>query len=113
MNDCIFCKIANGDIPAKIAYRDADVVAFHDINAQAPTHILVIPTRHIASTADLTSEDHMLAGMLIMVAKQVAEEAGLSNGYRLVLNTGHDGGQEVQHMHLHVLGGRRMRWPPG
>jgi histidine triad (HIT) family protein len=113
MRDCIFCKIADGDIPSNIAYRDDDVVAFHDIHPQAPTHILVIPTRHIASTAELTPDDQMLAGSMIMVAKKVAEEAGLGNGYRLVLNTGRDGGQEVQHLHLHVLGGRRMKWPPG
>lgn len=113
MSDCIFCKIVDGEIPADIVYRDDDVLAFKDINAVAPTHMLVITTRHIASTADLNDDDQMLAGKLIMTAMHIAGEAGLKKGYRLVLNTGSDGGQEVQHIHLHVLGGRRMKWPPG
>jgi histidine triad (HIT) family protein len=110
---CPFCRIAAGDLPATIVYRDADLIAFHDINPQAPTHILVIPTRHIASAAALTESDRDLAGRLLIAAARIAEQQGLQAGYRLVTNIGRQAGQAVDHLHIHILGGRRMSWPPG
>jgi histidine triad (HIT) family protein len=111
--DCIFCKIADGTIPATRLYEDDDTLAFPDLNPQAPTHILVIPKRHIASLADATPTDQPLLGHLLSAAAEVARQQGLENGYRIVINTGPDGGQTVSHLHLHVLGNRAMRWPPG
>jgi histidine triad (HIT) family protein len=111
--DCIFCKIAAGQIPAKLVYQDEQVIAFADLNPQAPAHLLVIPREHIASLADLGEHHAALAGHLMAVAAKVAREAGLSKGFRTVINTGEDGGQTVGHLHLHVLGGRQMHWPPG
>ena len=114
MTDCIFCKIAAGDIPADKVYEDDDVVAFRDLNPQAPTHILVIPRRHIATLNDLQAEDAELVGKMYLAAKKVAVEDGIAEaGYRTVFNCNKAGGQEVYHLHLHVLGGRQMRWPPG
>jgi histidine triad (HIT) family protein len=113
MSRCLFCRIAAGDLPATIVYRDADLIAFHDINPQAPTHILVIPTRHIASAAALTESDRDLAGRLLIAAARIAEQQGLQAGYRLVTNIGRQAGQAVDHLHIHILGGRRMSWPPG
>ncbi len=111
--DCIFCKISAGEIPAKLLYQDDRAIAFLDLNPQAPSHLLVIPRRHIASLAELAPSDSSLVGHLNWIAAQVARHAGLTNGYRVVINTGDDGGQTVAHLHLHVLGGRPMAWPPG
>jgi len=111
--DCLFCKIVSGAIPAKRVYEDDHVLAFPDINPQAPEHILVIPKKHIASLAHATPEDAAMLGHLIWAAGEVAREQNLANGYRLVINTGPDGGQTVDHLHVHLLGGRHMTWPPG
>jgi len=116
MEDCLFCKIADGRIPGKFVYQDDDVVAFADINPVAPHHILFIPRRHIASMADLSEEDGEMLGKLFARAAQVARELGLSEpdqGYRLVTNVGPQAGQSVQHLHFHLLGGRKFSWPPG
>jgi histidine triad (HIT) family protein len=114
MNDCIFCAIAAGEIAADIVHQDDDVVAFRDTNPQAPTHILVIPREHIASAAALTPTQDHLWGRLLHVAQQIAvSEAIDEGGYRLVTNVGRNGGQTVHHLHLHLLGGRPMTWPPG
>ncbi|MEN9500887.1 MAG: hypothetical protein RI964_172 [Pseudomonadota bacterium] len=114
MSNCLFCRIAAGDIPAKIAYQDEDVVAFHDINPQAPLHVLVIPRKHIATINDLQADDAEIVGKLFLVAQQIAAEAGYSDdGYRVVMNCGVDAGQTVFHIHLHLLAGRRLTWPPG
>lgn len=109
---CIFCKIAAGEIPAKEVYRDERAVAFHDLHPQAPTHVLIIPKKHVVSIADL-GEDVALAGHLVGVARTVAQTLGLGGGYRVVTNVGSDGGQSVFHLHFHVLGGRPLGWPPG
>lgn len=110
--DCIFCKIVSGKLPAQIVFRDEAVTAFTDIHPAAPTHILVIPNRHVATLDDL--DDVELAGRLLMTCQQVAREAGIvDGGYRVVNNVGSQGGQHVYHIHLHVLGGRRLGWPPG
>lgn len=111
---CLFCRIARGEIPAKIAYQDEEFVALHDIDPKAPTHVLVVPRRHIRSVSALEEADANLAGRLLLTGKRVAAETGIDHsGYRLVLNTGGDAGQSVDHIHLHVLGGRHMAWPPG
>jgi histidine triad (HIT) family protein len=111
--DCIFCKIIAGEIPATLLYEDADIIAFNDISPQAPTHILVIPRRHIAGPAALTEADQKLTGRLVQKGNELAAKAGLDDGYRLVMNNGEKAGQTVFHLHLHVLGGRIMTWPPG
>ena len=114
MNDCLFCKIAAGDIPAKIALETDELVAFHDIRPQAPTHVLFVPRRHIATINDCSPEDDGLLGRLILAAKTWAEQHQLSEpGYRLVYNVNSGGGQDIYHIHLHLLGGRQMTWPPG
>lgn len=113
MTECPFCRIAAGQLPAKIIYRSADIVAFHDIAPQAPTHILVIPVKHISSARDLQSGDADLMGRLLITATQIAQEQNLDRGYRFVINTGPHGGQSVDHLHIHLLGGRPMKWPPG
>jgi histidine triad (HIT) family protein len=113
MSDCLFCKIRDGLIPAKQVYQDDRAVAFRDINPQAPTHVLVIPRKHIASLNELTDEDHALVGYLHQVAAKLARDEGLSGGYRTLFNTGPDAGQTVFHLHLHLLGGRPLGWPPG
>ncbi len=110
--DCLFCKIVSGSIPALRIHEDAESIGFADIMPQAPTHILVIPKKHIASTAAAGVEEAPLLGHLLAVAAQIARNKGL-NGYRIVINTGSDGGQTVEHLHLHLLGGRPMTWPPG
>ncbi len=110
---CLFCRIVAGEVPARIVHRDDDVIAFHDTNPQAPTHVLVIPTRHIRSVAELSDADRNVAGHLLLTAARVAGELGLQAGYRLVTNIGRQGGQHVDHLHVHLLGGRPMRWPPG
>ena len=112
--ECIFCKIVAKKIPAKIAYEDEEVVAFHDINPQAPVHIQVIPKRHIARVSELTVETLPLVGTLVLTANRLAKECAISEpGYRLVINCNPGAGQSVYHLHLHLLGGRPMRWPPG
>lgn len=114
MTDCLFCKIIAGEIPADIIYEDDDVLAFNDINPQAPTHALIIPKKHIATINDITTEDLQLVGQLFYAAKSIAADKGFAeNGYRLVFNCNKDGGQEVYHIHLHLLAGRAMQWPPG
>jgi histidine triad (HIT) family protein len=115
MADCIFCKIATGEIPAKIARRSPEAVAFYDLNPQAPVHLLIIPTSHYGAARDAHgTEGHALLGRLMSFAVEVATELGLDpGGYRIVTNTGADGGQTVFHLHLHLLGGRKMGWPPG
>ncbi|MDP8237538.1 MAG: histidine triad nucleotide-binding protein [Candidatus Hatepunaea meridiana] len=114
MPDCIFCKIVAGEIPSDIVYQDDEIIAFKDINPQAPHHILIIPCRHIETILDLTTDDTALIGKMILNANNIARKLGLSkNGYRLVFNCKHDGGQDVYHIHLHLLGGRKMTWPPG
>jgi len=113
MSDTIFSKIINREIPAEIIYEDDLVLAFKDISPQAPVHFLVIPKKPIPQISAAGSEDHALLGHLLLTAKQVAEQEGLSNGYRMVINNGADGGQTVYHLHLHILGGRQMQWPPG
>jgi histidine triad (HIT) family protein len=112
--ETIFSKIIRKEIPADIVYEDNLAIAFRDIHPQAPVHILVIPKQPIAKLSDAESKDHALMGHLLLTAKRVADQQGLSeNGYRIVINTGPDGGQTVYHMHLHILGGRQMQWPPG
>jgi len=112
--DCIFCKVASGEMDAKKVFEDEDLVAFEDIRPQAPVHILIIPRRHIETLNDLTDEDAELVGRLVLAAKRIAAERGIAeSGYRLVLNCNRDSGQEVFHIHLHLLGGRKMTWPPG
>lgn len=111
--DTIFGKIIRREIPADIVYEDELALAFRDIQPQAPVHILVIPKQPIAKLSDAESQDHRLMGHLLLTAKRVADQAGLADGYRVVINTGADGGQTVDHLHLHILGGRSMQWPPG
>jgi histidine triad (HIT) family protein len=109
--DCLFCKIADGAIPAKKGFEDEHAFAILDIRPQAPVHVLVIPKKHVGSLA--AADDKALLGHLLHAARSVAEEQKLGNGYRVVINTGPNGGQTVDHLHLHVLGGRAMHWPPG
>lgn len=112
--DCLFCKISKGEIPAKIIHQDEKIVAFDDINPQAPHHKLIIPRQHIATINDLKPEDNELIGSMINVAKNLASKLNIADeGYRLVFNCNAGGGQVVFHIHLHLLGGRRMHWPPG
>ena len=113
MENCLFCKIAAGQIPSKIVYQDDDVVAFEDINPQAPQHVLIIPRRHIASVSDLTATDGPVLASIFMAAQKVASDLNLERGYRLVTNSGPDAGQAVFHLHFHLLGGRKLGWPPG
>ena len=114
MEDCIFCKIVAGEIPADIVFEDDAVMAFRDLNPQAPTHVLVIPKRHIASLNDLTADDQSLMGRLFTAARAITVQDGFADtGYRTVVNCNADGGQTVFHIHLHLLGGRAMHWPPG
>lgn len=114
MEDCLFCKIASRKIPATLEYEDEDVLAFNDIHPQAPLHVLVIPKKHIARVADLEETDIPLAGKMILAAKRIIEKKDMTEkGYRLVFNSGAEAGQSVFHLHLHLLSGRRMHWPPG
>jgi histidine triad (HIT) family protein len=111
--DCLFCRIVRGEVPATRVHEDDLVIAIRDINPQAPTHLLLLPVAHIASAADLTDQDGPLLGRLFATAAELARQAGLDEGWRLVSNVGSHGGQSVDHLHVHLLGGRAMRWPPG
>lgn len=112
--DCLFCKIVQQEIPAEIVYDSERILAFKDINPQAPHHILVIPRQHIATINDITSDDLSLVGEIVHTAKELAAELGIANhGYRILFNTNGDAGQVVFHIHLHLLGGRQLQWPPG
>ena len=111
--DCIFCKIANGEIPSKKVYEDERILAFYDLDPQAPVHILLIPKTHIASANELTEENADVVSHIFLTAAKLAKELGLDKGYRIVNNCGEDGGQTVHHLHFHLLGGRSMKWPPG
>lgn len=114
VNDCLFCKIIAGDIPSNKVYSDDLVYAFEDINPASPTHVLVIPKKHLTDIAEAKQEDKALLGHLLLKANQIAENLGLAeNGFRYVINTGNDGGQTVFHLHLHIMGGRALSWPPG
>jgi len=114
MTDCIFCKMVSGEIRPRVAYEDDEVFAFHDVNPQAPVHVLVIPRRHVATLNDASDEDAALLGRLVLAARRLASELGVNeSGYRTVINCNADAGQSVFHVHLHLLGGRPMDWPPG
>lgn len=109
MDDCVFCKIVSGDIPSDIVYRDDNVVAFRDLNPVAPTHILVVPCRHIAALLEVSDADYPLIGEMVKVANRLARQEGIADtGYRLAINSGEHGGQAVQHLHLHLIGGRQL-----
>jgi histidine triad (HIT) family protein len=110
---CLFCKIAEGSIPSTAVYQDELCYAFSDIHPQSPVHVLIIPREHFASLDDTSAEDRDLLGHLLQTAAAIARDKGLGKGYRVVINTGEDGGQTVDHLHLHLLGGRHMTWPPG
>lgn len=114
MEDCVFCKMANGEIEPDKVYEDEEILAFRDLNPQAPLHVLIIPRRHIATMNDLSAEDAALVGRLTLTAAKIAAEEGVAeSGYRTVLNCNAGAGQSVFHLHLHLLGGRRLGWPPG
>ncbi|NOZ03704.1 MAG: histidine triad nucleotide-binding protein [FCB group bacterium] len=114
MNDCIFCKIVDKEIPAEIVYENEEVVAFNDINPQAPVHVLIIPKKHIPTLNNIVGEQKKLIGEILLVAQKIAREKGIAErGYRTVFNCNADAGQDVFHIHLHLLGGRKMTWPPG
>ncbi|MBL8025467.1 MAG: histidine triad nucleotide-binding protein [Fibrobacteres bacterium] len=114
MSDCLFCKIINGDIPAKKIHETPELLVFHDIAPKAPFHALVIPKKHITSLNELTVDDEKLIGSLFTAAKKVAADGAFAEkGYRVVFNCGADGGQTVGHLHMHLLGGRSLEWPPG
>jgi histidine triad (HIT) family protein len=112
--DCLFCRIASGEIPSRQVLSEDDLVAFEDINPQAPVHMLLIPRKHIPTLNDLTPEDDLLVGRLVRAASRLAREHGIAEpGYRVILNCNAQAGQSVWHVHLHLLGGRNLRWPPG
>ena len=114
MEGCVFCRIIAGEIPGELVYSDQEVVAFRDINPQAPVHLLIVPRKHIPRLYDLTGEDYGLVGKMVEVANRLAQQEGVAeSGYRLVINCNRDANQEVFHLHLHLLGGRKMGWPPG
>ena len=113
MANCIFCKIVGKEIPANVVYEDEKILCFHDITPQAPVHTLLIPKKHIASIDDVLAEDQELMGHIMVKIKEIAQNLGLQNGYRVVNNCGEDGMQTVQHIHFHILGKRKMMWPPG
>jgi histidine triad (HIT) family protein len=110
---CLFCKIAAGEIPSTAIYQDERVYAFADINPKAPVHVLIVPREHIDSLAEATADQSALLGHLMSVAAEIARDKGLAKGYRVVVNAGENGGQTVDHLHLHLMGGRQMTWPPG
>jgi histidine triad (HIT) family protein len=113
MADCLFCKIISNQIPAKKVYEDAQCVAFEDINPQAPTHVLIVPRKHIVDLKEAQAEDAGIIGACNLVAAKIARERDIEDGYRTVYNVGPNAGQSVFHLHLHLLGGRRLKWPPG
>ena len=113
MSDCIFCKIANGEIPSNKVYEDVKILAFKDLDPQAPVHILLIPQTHIAGADEITEENSEIVAHIFCVASRLAKEMNLDRGYRIVTNCGEEGGQSVRHLHFHLLGGRSMAWPPG
>ena len=115
MTDCIFCKIAAGEIPSQLVYEDQSVVAFKDLSPKAPVHVLIVPKKHIQSIAQFQAEDKELAAHIFVdVVPKLAAQLGIADkGFRIVVNTGDDGGQTVHHLHVHLLGGRKMTWPPG
>ena len=115
MTECIFCKIANKEIPSKVVYEDEEILCFHDLEPQAPVHVLIIPKRHIESIDDLkeSAEDKDLLGHIMCKIPEIASSLDLTNGYRVVNNCGEDGFQTVKHLHFHLLGKRKMTWPPG
>jgi histidine triad (HIT) family protein len=114
MEDCLFCKIVNREIPAELIFEDDRIAAFNDINPKAPVHVLIIPKAHFASLNEFPEEKQDLLGHILLRARQIAKNLGIQeNGFRIVLNTGKDSGQEIFHLHFHLFGGRRMTWPPG
>ena len=114
MTDCLFCKIAAKQIPAKIVFEDEQVIAFRDVNPQAPVHLLIIPKQHISTVNDVQQEHKSLIGHMVLSAQKLAQAEGIAeSGYRLVMNCNDDGGQTVFHIHLHLQGGRSLHWPPG
>jgi len=114
MSDCLFCKIVRSEIPASIVYQDDQLIAFDDIDPQAPTHVLIVPRRHVSTLNDLDAADDQLVGEMVRRAAAIASERGISaGGYRTVFNTNREAGQTVFHIHLHLIGGRPMQWPPG
>jgi histidine triad (HIT) family protein len=113
MSDCIFCSLANGEIPTDMVYEDDSIACFRDTDPQAPVHVLMVPKEHIASLDELQPEHADLMGYMMLKIKEIAASEGLENGYRVVINTGEDGQQSVKHLHIHLLGKRKMIWPPG
>ena len=113
MADCLFCMLANHDIPTNVVYEDDKVFCFHDIEPQAPVHVLLVPKKHIACLDDVTEEDQQLLGYMMFKIHEIAETLGLENGYRVVSNSGEDAFQTVKHLHFHILGKRKLTWPPG
>ena len=113
MTDCLFCRIVCGEIPAKKVYEDEHMYAFEDINPQGPTHVLIVPKKHIRGLKEATAEDSELIGRCFLTASHIAREQGIEEGYRTVLNVGPGAGQSVFHLHVHLIGGRPLRWPPG
>jgi len=114
MSDCIFCKLAVKEIPAQAVYEDDEIFAFHDVNPQAPVHILVVPKKHFVNILDVTESETELLGKMLLVATRIAADQGFAgDGFRVVVNCNRDGGQSVDHLHFHLLAGRRMKWPPG
>lgn len=111
--NCLFCDIVAGKIPSQVVREEGEYVAFRDIHPVAPKHVLVVPKRHLANIREAKSSDEALLGRLMLAASEIARQEGLTGGYRLVVNSGSDGGQTVDHLHVHVVGGRRMAWPPG
>lgn len=113
MDDCVFCKIARKEIPAKMVYEDKEIFAFEDLHPQAPSHVLICPRKHLVALTDAAAEDAPMLGSLQLVAAKIARDRKLTDGYRTVVNNGRGAGQSVFHLHLHLLGGREFRWPPG
>ncbi len=113
MSDCLFCKIVDGEIPSNKVYEDDEILAFHDVAPQAPVHFLIVPKKHMESLDDTADEDAALLAHIMLKIKDIAKDLGMENGYRVVINTGEDGMQSVKHLHVHVLGKRRLLWPPG
>ncbi|MBU6279187.1 MAG: histidine triad nucleotide-binding protein [Actinomycetales bacterium] len=113
MSECLFCRIAAGEIPATLVAENDQAIAFQDVNPQAPVHVLVIPRAHHSDVSEMVAADPLLAGQVLALAAEVAEQEGLADGYRLVFNTGAKAGQSVFHAHAHVMGGRDLTWPPG